>query len=56
MSGTITIYECQECGAEDQDNGWNPPAPLDLNCWKCKGTRGCMIPARKIEREMPVVG
>lgn len=41
---TITTYKCQnpKCGATDKDNGFNLPAPTELNCYSCKA-KGAML-------------
>lgn len=40
---SVTHYRCTSCEAEDLDRGNNGPAPLVLNCWKCKAGRGMDI-------------
>lgn len=52
----VTYYRCRnpKCEATDKDNGNNPPAPLLLNCWKCKG-QGSMYPTDQAEQQQIAV-
>lgn len=38
-----TKFICTNCGAEDYDNGNNPPVPQALICSKCKAGRGMSV-------------